>query len=119
MLDIVATFFLRKRAQILDVTHYREQPRSCNGKRPCLRKLWVWVKPKTIKIGIYCFSAMKAILRRKSQYGLARNGSTRLPEDCCFSELAVKNSTNASWSSTKWTSLSSNRNVACSRHIIT
>ena len=37
---------------------------------------------KDYKIGICCFSAKYAALRRKS-------GATCLPADCCFSELAL------------------------------
>ena len=54
-----------------------------------------WGKTKDYKIGICCFSAKHAALRRKSKDWLARNqnkcpsGATCLPADCCFSELAL------------------------------
>jgi len=47
------------------------------------------------KIGICCFSAKHAALRRKSKDWLVRNqdnvseGATCLSTDCCFSELAL------------------------------
>jgi hypothetical protein len=49
----------------------------------------------SLLIGICCFSAKHAALRRKSKFWLARNrnnvwsGVTCLPVDCCFSELAL------------------------------
>jgi hypothetical protein len=49
---------------------------------------------KDYKIGICCFYATHAALKRKSKDWLARNrimcssGVTCLPGDCCFSELA-------------------------------
>jgi hypothetical protein len=50
---------------------------------------------KYYKIGICCFSAKYAALRRKSKDGwlgmriMCPNGVTFLPADCCFSELAL------------------------------
>ena len=50
---------------------------------------------KDYKIGICCFSAKHAALRRTSRDWVARNqnnvwsGVTCLPADCCFSELAL------------------------------
>ena len=50
---------------------------------------------KDYKIGICCFSAKYAALRRKSKDGwlgmriMCPNGVTFLPADCCFSELAL------------------------------
>ena len=50
---------------------------------------------KDYTIGICCFSAKHAALRRKSKDWLARNRimcpsrATCLPTDCCFSELAL------------------------------
>jgi hypothetical protein len=50
---------------------------------------------KDYKIGICCFSAKYAALRRKSKDWLARirimcqSGVTCLSVDCCFSELAL------------------------------
>jgi hypothetical protein len=45
------------------------------------------------KIGICCFSAKHASLKRKSKDWLALNqdnvSETCLPADCCFSELAL------------------------------
>ena len=51
-------------------------------------------KNKNYKIGICCFSAKHAALRRKSKDWLARNnlserGDKCLSTDCCFSELAL------------------------------
>jgi len=51
------------------------------------------VKPKT-KVGIYCFSAKHAALRRKSKDWLDRNQDnvsewSDLPADYCFSVLAL------------------------------
>ena len=49
---------------------------------------------KDCKIGICCFSANHAALRRKRKDWLARTqnnvheGATFLPTDCCFGELA-------------------------------
>ena len=53
------------------------------------------VETKDYRIGICCFSAKHAALRRKSKDWLARNQNnvsewaTCLPVDCCFSELAL------------------------------
>ena len=50
---------------------------------------------KDNKIGICCFSAKHAALRKKSKYWLARNQnnvsewSDMSNADCCFSELAL------------------------------
>jgi hypothetical protein len=48
---------------------------------------------KDYKIGICCFSAKHAALRRKGKDWLARNqcpsGATCLSVDCCFSELGL------------------------------
>ena len=49
---------------------------------------------KEYKIGICCFSAKHAALRRKSKDWLeirimCPSGATCLPADCCFSELAL------------------------------
>jgi hypothetical protein len=48
---------------------------------------------KDYKIGICCFSAKHAALRRKNKDGLARivcpSGATCLSADYCFSELAL------------------------------
>ena len=50
---------------------------------------------KDYKLGICCFSAKHAALRRKSNTGqlgiriMCPSGATRLPADCCFSELAL------------------------------
>ena len=52
-------------------------------------------KTKDYKIGICCFFAKHAALRKKSKDGLARNqnkcpsGAACLPADCCFSDLAL------------------------------
>ena len=45
---------------------------------------------KDYKIGIYCFTAKYAALRRTGWLGIrimCPNGTTCLPADCCFSEL--------------------------------
>ena len=42
---------------------------------------------KDYEIGICCFSAKQAVLRRKSEDWLS--GATCLSADCCFSELAL------------------------------
>ena len=50
---------------------------------------------KEYKIGIFCFSAKHAALRRKSKTGwlgirrMCPSGATCLSADCCFSELAL------------------------------
>jgi hypothetical protein len=50
---------------------------------------------KDYTIGIYCFFAKHAALRRKSKDGLLgirimlQSWTTCLPADCCFSELAL------------------------------
>jgi hypothetical protein len=50
---------------------------------------------KDYEIGICCFSAKQAVLRRKSKTGWLRirilclTGATYLSADCCFSELAL------------------------------
>jgi hypothetical protein len=50
---------------------------------------------KDYAIGIYCFAAKHAVLRRKSKNWMARirimcrNGATCLHTDYCFSELAL------------------------------
>ena len=50
---------------------------------------------KDYKIGMCCFSAKHAALRRKSKDWLARNQNNvskwndMLPTDCCFNELAL------------------------------
>jgi hypothetical protein len=64
---------------------------------------------KDYKIGICCFYAKNAALRRKSKDWLARrqSGATCLSADCCFSELALLKSNSACWSRTKRTSSSS------------
>jgi hypothetical protein len=52
-------------------------------------------QPKEYEIGMRCFSAKHAALRRKSKNWLARDqnkclsGPICLPADCCFSELAL------------------------------
>ena len=53
-------------------------------------------QPKDYKIGICCFSAKHAALRRRNKDWLARNqnimcsnGETCPPADCCFSELVL------------------------------
>jgi hypothetical protein len=63
-------------------------------------------------IGICCFSAKHAELRRKSKDWLTRNQnnvsewSDMSTRDCCFSELALEKSNSASRSITQRTSLS-------------
>jgi hypothetical protein len=52
------------------------------------------VKPKTT-IGVCCFFAKHAALRRKSKDWLARNQDN--VSDCCFSELALKKSNSSCW----------------------
>ena len=47
------------------------------------------VQTKDYNIGICCFSAKHAALRRKSKDWLCPSGATCLPADCCFSELAL------------------------------
>ena len=53
------------------------------------------IKPKTYKIGICCFSAKPATLRSKSKDQLlgiriiCQSRVICLPEDCCFSNLAL------------------------------
>ena len=50
---------------------------------------------KDDEIGICCFSVKQETLRRKTKDWLVRirimcpSGTTRLPADCCFSELAL------------------------------
>jgi hypothetical protein len=45
---------------------------------------------KDFKIGICCFFAKYAALRRKSKHRImCPSGATCLPADCCFSELAL------------------------------
>ena len=63
---------------------------------------------KDYQIGICCFSAKHAALRRKRKDWSARNqmcqsGATCLTADCCFSELALSKSNWACWSRTKGT----------------
>ena len=59
----------------------RFEPRSC--------------QTKEYTIGICCFSAKYAALRRKAKTGwhgiriMCQRGATCLPADCCFSELAI------------------------------
>ena len=59
-----------------------------------------WFEPrsgqtKDYKIGVCCFSAKQAALRRKRKTGwlgiriMGASGATCLPVDCCFSELAL------------------------------
>ena len=43
---------------------------------------------KDYKIGICCFSAKHATLRRNSKYWLAQN-QNNVSTDCCFSELEL------------------------------
>ena len=70
---------------------------------------------KDYKIGICCFSAKHAALRRKSW--LARN-QDNVSEDCCFSELVLWKSNSVCWSSTKRTSSSSHWKLTCSQNDI-
>ena len=50
---------------------------------------------KDYEIGICCFSAKHAALRKRSKTGclgiriMCPSGTTCLPADCCFSELAL------------------------------
>ena len=74
-------------------------------------------KTKDYKIGVCCFSAKHAALRRNNKDWLARNrdnvcpnGATFLSADCCFSELALSKSNKAS-SSFHW-------NITCSSYDI-
>ena len=69
---------------------------------------------KDYNIGIWCFFAKHATLRRKNKDWSDRNqnnvsewGDICLPADCCFSELALLKSNSACWSRTKRTSSSS------------
>ena len=80
---------------------------------------------KDFKIGICCFSAKHAALRRKSKDFFARNQNNvsewsdmSIPADCCFSELALLISNSACWSRTKRTSSSSHWKLTCSRYDI-
>ena len=74
---------------------------------------------KDYKIGICCFSAKHAALRRKSKDWLlgiritCPSGATCLPADCCFCGLVLKRSNSACWSSTKLTSSSSPWKLTC------
>jgi hypothetical protein len=63
---------------------------------------------KDYYIGMCCFSAKHAALRRKSKDWLAQNqnNSTCISADFSFSELALYKSNSACWSITKWTSSS-------------
>ena len=74
------------------------------------------------KIGICCFSAKHAALRRKTSWFGIRimcpSGAICLLADCCFSELALQESNKACWSSTKPTSSSFRSKLTCSRHDI-
>jgi hypothetical protein len=74
-------------------------------------------KTKDYNIGVCCFSAKHAALRRNNKDWLARNrdnvcpnGATFLSADCCFSELALSKSNKAS-SSFHW-------NITCSSYDI-
>ena len=79
---------------------------------------------KDYTIGICCFSAKNAALKRKNIDWLAQNqdifssGVTFLSAYYCFSDLALKKHQKACWSSTKQTSSSSQWNLTCSRHDI-
>jgi hypothetical protein len=72
---------------------------------------------KDNKIGICCFSAKHAALRRKSKDWSARNQnnmsewSDMLPADCCFGKLALQKSKSVRWSRTKRTSSSSSSHL--------
>ena len=70
---------------------------------------------KDYKIGICCFSAKQAALRRKGKDWLARN-QDNVSEDCCFSELILWKSNSACLSSTKRTSSLSHWKITYSRH---
>jgi hypothetical protein len=67
---------------------------------------------KDYAIGISCFSAKHAVLRRKAKSGwfgiriMCPSGATCLPSDCCFSELVLYKSNSACCSRTKRTSSS-------------
>jgi hypothetical protein len=64
---------------------------------------------KNYKIGMCCFSAKHAALRRKSKTGwlgiriMCPSGATFLSADCCFNELALYKSNSTCWSRTKQT----------------
>ena len=69
---------------------------------------------KDYKLGVCCFLAKHAALRRKSKDWLSRNQENLLEwsdmsVDCCFSELALNKSISGCWYITKPTS--SHRNV--------
>jgi hypothetical protein len=71
---------------------------------------------KVYKIGICCFSAKHAALRRKSKDWLARN-QNNVSADCCFTMKSIS----ACWFSTMQTSSSSSSShwkLTCSRHDI-
>ena len=74
------------------------------------------------KIGICCFSAKHAALRRTSCWLGIRimcpNGTTCLSVDCCFSELSLYKSISACWSSINRTSSLSHWKLTCPRHDI-
>ena len=76
-------------------------------------------------IGICCFSAKHAPLRRKSKYWLGWNqnnisecGAIGRSANCCFSGVALYKSNSACWSRTKRTSSSFHWKLICSRHNI-
>ena len=50
-------------------------------------------KIKDYEIGIWCFFAKHAILRRKSEWPgmriMCQSGATCISTDCCFSELVL------------------------------
>ena len=75
-----------------------------------------WVKQKTIKIGICCFSAKHATLRRKNKDWMALNQDnlsewSDMSIHCCFSELELYICNYACWSNEHW-------KLTCSRHAI-
>ena len=70
---------------------------------------------KDFKTGISCFSLKHPVLRSMGADWLARSQYDASEwSDCCFSELALKTSSEACWSSIKRTS--SHNNVTCSHH---